>query len=461
MRKNPIAVALFAFFLICFFLLPIAQGEDNAAAQFKFTKIDTQVLDDANEFDRLLEKKGLVLHNPELDAYLDSIGRRVIGSRTAPEQVEFRFRVLRDSMVNAFALPNGTIYVTTGLLSLLENEAQLAAVLGHETTHVFARHGYLENRSARKKILAINIIQGVASVVPGGGAYVSEATQAFCVAIQLGAALSSEVLVATIYGYSREMEREADSGGLASIVSANYDPHAMARSFDLMDEDIKLEFEPLQGFYHDHPKLTERRTSALDFASTHSVSEPRSASEKEYLEKVSPAICYNIETDMNNRRARTALARATRLTAVFPDEPKYQVLLGDAYRLLGARIKVPSEDELSRHGQAEDRKEYFKLTEAELQKRLLQKPEGQTALHDNLEKAETIYLSVIQHDHSYAAAHRGLGFLYEQQAKYAEAAGEYRRYVELVAGTSIDRVRIERRLAAVEKLAAPQPPQAH
>jgi predicted Zn-dependent protease len=434
-------------------------GQGNAASGFQFTKVDTQVLDEVNEFDRQMEKKGLVLHNPDLDAYLDSVGKRVIGARPAPEQVEFRFRVVRDPMVNAFALPNGSVYVTTGLLSLLENEAQLAAVLGHETSHVFDRHGYLENRSARKKILAINIIQGAASLVPGGGTYLSVATQVFCVAIQLGATLSSEILIATIYGYSREMERQADSDGLASMVSANYDPRAMARSFELMDGDIKLEFEPLQGFYHDHPKLTERRTTALDFASAHPVNEPRPGSEKEYLEKVSPAICYNIETDMNNRRARTAVARATRLTTAFPDDPKYQVLLGDAYRLLGARTKAPSEEELNRHGQEEDRKEYFKLTEAELQKRLLQKPEGQAALRDNLDKAEIIYQSVIQRNPSFAGAYRGLGFLYEQQAKYADAAKEYRRYVELVAGTSIDRIRIERRLAAVEKLAAPQPPQ--
>lgn len=456
MRKILLALASLSLWTC---MVSNLHAQDNPAAGFQFTKVDNQVLDEVNEFDRQMEKKGLVLHNPDLDAYLDSIGKRAIGARPAPENVEFRFRVARDPMVNAFALPNGSVYVTTGLLSLLENEAQLAAVLGHEVTHVFNRHGYLENRSARKKVLAINIIEGVASAVPvpGGGLYMTEGAQIFCAAIRVGAALSSEILVATIYGYSQDMERQADNGGMASMVSANYDPHAMARSFELMDEDAKLEFEPVLGFYHDHPKLTDRRATALAFSTAHALNEPRPVSEKEYLAKVAPAIAYNIETDTNNRRARTAVARATRLTTMFPEEPRYRVLLGDAYRALGAKTRVPSEAELSRHGQSEQRKEHFKMTEQEEQKLLVQKPEGEALLRQNLEMAETLYQEVAQSHPTCAEAHRSLGFLYEQQAKYTEAANEYRRYIELVSGTSIDRIRIERRLAAVEKLVTPQP----
>jgi predicted Zn-dependent protease len=434
-------------FGIC--LTPSVRGQDGAAPGFKFTSVDTQVLADVGEFDRQLVKKGLVLEDPALNSYLDSIGKRLIGTRPVPEQVEFRFRVLRDPMVNAFALPNGSVYVTTGLLSRLENEAELASVLGHETSHVLDRHTYLENRSERKKAIAIDILQGVTSSVPVGSA--------FGAAIALGAEVSAAVTAATISGYSREMERQADQDGLSLMTAASYDPHAMARTFELLDE--KLEFEPIEGFYNDHPKLAERRAAALDFASSQNISNLQLGSEKEYLEKVSPAICYNIEADINSRRARTAVARATRLTTVMPDEPKYQVLLADAYRSLGAKTVVPSEDELNRHGQAEHRKEYFGMTEQEEQRRLLQSPQGETTLQENLGKAETLYSGVIQRNPSFADAYRGLGFLYEQQAKYSEAAEEYHKYLGIVAGTSIDRIRIERRLESVEKLASPQPMQ--
>jgi hypothetical protein len=243
------------------------------------------------------------------------------------------------------------------------------------------------------------------------------------------------------------------------MTSASYDPHAMARTFELLDESGKLEYEPIQGFYHDHPKLTERRATALQFASAQTVGEPVLGSETEYLAKVSPAICYNIEADLNSHRARSAVVGAKRLATAFPDEAKYQVLLADSYRTLGAKTAVASEEERSRHGQAEHRKEYFQMTEEEEQKRLLEKPEGKAALQENLDRAETLYLGVMQRNPTVSEAYRGLGFLYEQQAKYGEAARQYGRYLELVSGTSLDRIRIERRRAAVEKLASPQPQQ--
>lgn len=454
MRASGITQALI-FLLFCMCLASSVHGQDNAAPEFKFTKIDTGLLDDINEFDRQLVKKGLVLENPDLEAYLDSVGKRVIGARPAPEQAQFRFRVLRDPMANAFAMPNGSVYVTTGVLSILENEAQLASVLGHETTHVFNRHTYLQNRSMRKKTLAMNVLQAAAAAAPGGSGF-SAGVQLFGAAVKVGAALSGSILIASMYGYSREMEREADLGGLTAMTAASYDPHAMARTFELLDNYEKLEYEPIQGFYQDHPKLIERRATAIEFASAQKLADPLLGSETDYLAKVSPAICFNIEADLNSRRARSAVAEANRLVTAFPEEPKYQVLLADSYRSLGARTTVASEEERSRHGRAEHRKEYFQMTEQEEQNRLLEKPEGKVALDENFDRAETLYLTVNQRNPSFAEAYRGLGFLYERQSKYTEAAREYRRYLELVSGTSLDRIRIERRLTAVEKLSSPQ-----
>ena len=131
---------------------------EGPGAAFQFTKVDNNLQAEADAVDAQYEKRGLVLHDPDLPAYIDSIGNRVLGDRPVPEKVTYRFMVLRDPMVNAFALPNGSVYITTGLLALLENEAQLAGVLGHETAHVYERHPYLENRSIRKKVVTINIL---------------------------------------------------------------------------------------------------------------------------------------------------------------------------------------------------------------------------------------------------------------------------------------------------------------
>jgi predicted Zn-dependent protease len=415
-----------------------ASGQASGA-EFKFTKIDLQLLDDINEVDRQVSKKGLLFESSDLQAYVDSVCKRLIADRPAPENVKFRCLVLRDPMQNAFAEPNGTVYVTTGLLALLENEAELAGVLGHELTHTYNRHLYLENRSMRKKVLTMNVLT-IASVVPGVGA-----------AVELGAAITDQILIASVYGYAREKEQEADSNGLATMVAVSYDPNAMARSFQLLDEGSRYEFEPFDTFYHDHPKLTERRKFAQDFATAHPVANPLPTPEKQYLAKVAPAICYNIEADINSRRARSAVRAAQRLVDAFPDEPRYQLLLGDSYRALGAKPKSLSDDELTRHGKSEDRKNYFKRTEQEEQKSLLEKPEGQAALKQNQAEAEKLYLAVAQSNPSYSDTYRDLGFLYEQQGKYTAAAAQYRHYLAMVSGTSLDHRRIELRLANVEK----------
>jgi predicted Zn-dependent protease len=430
--------------LSAFLILLVHAGAPDVHAQatdteFKFSKIDLQLLDNINEIDQQIARKGLLFENPDLQTYLDSVCKRLIGDHATPENVKFRCLVLRDPMQNAFAEPNGTIYVTTGLLALLENEAQLAGVLGHELTHTYNRHLYFENRSMRKKMLTMNILS-VASAVPGVGA-----------AVAVGAAVTDQILIASVYGYSRENEAEADNNGLARMVAASYDPNAMARSFELLDQGSRYEFEPFDTFYHDHPKLAERQKFAQDFATAHPVADARATPEKEYLAKVAPAICYNIEADINSRRARSALRAAQRLVDAFPDEPKYQLLLGDAYRAVGAKPKMLSDDEMTRHGKSEDHKNFFKRTEQEEQKSLLEKPEGQAALKENQAQAEKLYLGVAQSNPAYADTYRDLGFLYEQQGKYTEAAAQYRHYLAMVSGTSLDHRRIELRLASVQK----------
>jgi len=92
------------------------------------------------------------------------------------------------------------------------------------------------------------------------------------------------------------------------------------------------------------------------------------------------------------------------------------------------------------------------MTPEEEQTKLRDKPEGEAALRENEALAEQLYKGVIQSDPNYSAAHSGLGFLFEQDGKYNEAATEYQTYLQMESGTSMDHLRIQRRLAAVQKL---------
>ena len=421
-----------------------AQVSNEPGAAFHFTKADDALLAEANAIDAQYEKKGLILHDPGLQAYIDAVGKRVLGDRPAPEKVTYRFLVLRDPMVNAFALSNGSVYIPTGLLSLLENEAQLASVLAHETAHVYERHPYIENRSIRKKVVVSKIIMAAAVSVPGGSV--------LAVASAVAASeVSNLLLLESIYGYSRELESQADSDGLAAMTVAGYDPHAMAATFDLLDKYSTLEYESHFTLFHDHPKPAERREQAIAFANAHTSKEARTGTTQDYLAAVLtaivPAIVDDAYNDLESRRPRTAVARATRLANAFPRDPQYQLLLGDSYRALGAETALPTKEELASSGKAQQRKEVLKMSEQNEQDALLKTPEGQATLKENQAKAEKAFLTANQIDPQYALAYRELGFLYEEESRYSDAVANYQRYLELVAPNNLDRLRIRRRLA--------------
>ena len=96
---------------------------------FHFGEVDLEFLDQIKQQDKRFEDQGLVYREPQLSAYVDRVGHSLLKPEDQLENVDWKFRVLRDPTVNAFALPNGSIYVHTGLLAMMENEAQLASVL--------------------------------------------------------------------------------------------------------------------------------------------------------------------------------------------------------------------------------------------------------------------------------------------------------------------------------------------
>jgi predicted Zn-dependent protease len=436
--------------VVCSISPPVARAQQNPAANFKFTKDDLRLLNEANAIDSAFEAKGFILHDPGVQAYLDTTGKRVLAGRPAPEKVTFRFFVLCDTTVNAYSYANGSVYVTTGLLALLKNEAQLASVLGHETAHVYERHAYLENRSIGQKTLAMEIIGAAAAWVPGGYAGWLAATAASNV--------SSLILIESVYGYSREKEQQADSDGIAAIAAAGYNPHAMAAAFEILDQDSTLEYEPRPTFYHDHPKLKEREAAALEYADAHTPADAQIGAEQEYLTAFAPAVASNVEYDLEGRKPRTAVARATRLVNAFPANPEYQMLLGEAYRQLGAKTTEPTEEELTHRGEATQRKQMLSMSEEQEQQKLLSTNEGRATLKQNQAAAEKLFLSVIQEQPDAAIVYRELGFLYEDEGRYSDAAANYQDYLNRLLPNSLDRYRIERRIAQCQ---ARQPAEAH
>src|SRR4029079_2306112 len=226
---------------------PVEATPSPIREEFNFGKIDLEVLEQSDLLEIKFEREGLVLHDEPANAYVRRIGLSLAPKGLNLERVSWNFRVLRDPQPNAFALPNGSIYVTTGLIFLIDNESQLAAIIAHEMTHVMRRHTYVQNRSNRKKFLTMNIMAAVRAYAHGGsvgrGSIVVTTVATF-------------ILMATVYGYSQDLEREADLKGVDMMISAEYSPEEMVNVMKLLDRDI--EGENIRLFYNDHPSLDER-----------------------------------------------------------------------------------------------------------------------------------------------------------------------------------------------------------
>jgi predicted Zn-dependent protease len=147
---------------------------------------------------------------PELTRYVNSVGQKLAG--VADRKLPYEFVVLNSSVPNAWALPGGKIAINRGLLTELKNEAELAAVLGHEIVHAAARHG--ARAQERGTLLQAGLV--LAQI----GAAVSDVDQNATGLLLQGAGVGAQ-LVQTRYG--REQELEADHYGMQYMKRAGYD----------------------------------------------------------------------------------------------------------------------------------------------------------------------------------------------------------------------------------------------
>lgn len=410
--------------------------------EFKFGEVDSEVLEQANLLDVRFERDGLVFADESANAYLRRIGQSLIPRGLVLERVTWRFRALRDPQPNAFALPNGSIYVTTGLMTLLDNESQLAAIIAHELTHVMRRHTYLHNRSNRKKFLTLNVMSAVGAYAPLGvvGAVINVVTM-----------VAPFIMMATIYGYSRDLEREADLKGIDMMISAEYPPEEMVNVLKLLDKDI--EGENIRLFYNDHPSLDERIKYLSNYLGarantvTHQMELNRERAA--YFRNTESLMRHDLQLAINAGRVRSAVYLAQRLVD-FHDDSENLFWLAEAYRALGPRAPQLTEQELTNSAKKAASKKREKRTADEEERELLATPAGKDNWQRHQQMAEQLYRRALTAENPVPVAHRGLGILYEKLGRRGDAVAEYEKYLEL-SPAAIDRDRIQRRLEALKE----------
>jgi predicted Zn-dependent protease len=206
-----------------------------------------------------LERSVGFVQDPELLAYIDSVARRIVAEGDR-DDVEYRFYVLDTPISNALALPDGQIFVSRGLLVLVNSEDELAGVLAHEIAHLEENHAD-ERENLALVTSPIRIGTGIAGwatglVIPDLGDAITE----------LGESTTGFFLAP----YSREQEREADRVGQALAAAAGYRPEGLADLLDSMAAMEALDAENvLQASWFDtHPATLERVDLSREHAMT-------------------------------------------------------------------------------------------------------------------------------------------------------------------------------------------------
>ena len=183
-----------------------------------------------------------------LNGYLSRTGKRLAAISHRP-QMPYSFRAVNANYVNAYAFPGGSIALTRGILLQMENEAELAALLGHELGHVNARHtAEIMSKSQVASLLA----SGVGALAGQMGDYGQLATQ-------LGM-LGSGALLAS---YSRDNERQADDLGMEYMVKGGYGPDGMVGLMDILNNMSKGRHSAAELLFATHPMSSERYNTAV------------------------------------------------------------------------------------------------------------------------------------------------------------------------------------------------------
>jgi predicted Zn-dependent protease len=199
-----------------------SNAEDTGNLQDK----ERRLWHEAAGFDDTIDRSGQLYDNMQATAYLQSVMDRLY-----PEfKGKIHVHIYDSTQLNAFALPNGSIYFNIGLLARIENEAQLAAVMSHEAAH------FIEKHSFRQRVRSKNAASFAVSGIP----------------------FASLAAVSSISGFSRDLEREADTRGYTRLIQAGYNPQEAHKVFQHLADEVKVLGVKEPYFFSSHPRLVER-----------------------------------------------------------------------------------------------------------------------------------------------------------------------------------------------------------
>jgi len=262
----------------------------------------------AGELDDQMRKADYLYEDAALQAYVQQVMNKLY-----PEyRGAIRVQVADSPSLNAFALPNGSIYINTGLLARLDNEAQMATVLAHEGVHFTRKHS-LQQRRNTKSSTAFSTTFGMVTGIP----------------------LLGELMAASsIYGFSKDLEREADAEGFKRLREAGYDVSQAPVTFEFLLAEVEALDIDEPYFFSTHPGLQERIDSFRQLAAPYA-SAGGYRGEEAYQAHVGALREHLLADYLGLGQFQSVLLILTREDAFTRYPPAAWYYLGEAYRMRG------------------------------------------------------------------------------------------------------------------------------
>jgi len=265
-----------------------------------------------------INQSGFLYHEPELENYLNRIAKKLLKHSIAPD-FQIQIKVLKDPNLNAFAYPNGVIYIHTGILARMDNEAQLAALLAHEMTHCTHRHSLRVIRSIKDRPTYITAVRDTLAKI--------SAVQG--VARLLGATGS----MAAVSGYTRELENEADQVGLDLMTKANYDSTQALSLFEHLKQEIEAEKIQEPFFFGTHPNVQQRIENFSDWLAGYNKDKHTVViNTAEFQARLQPVILANARLDLRLGRFDIAQKTVAKYLGMRPNDARAYYLFGEILR---------------------------------------------------------------------------------------------------------------------------------
>ena len=316
------------FFILSFFLLALGlmangcvtppESRVSLVSDKMLTSKDERLLwQKSVQAQRAIESKGLIYQDQALENYLNKVVAR-LQAQSSPGDLAIRVKVLKDADLNAFAYPNGMIYIHTGLLARMDNEAQLAAVLAHEMTHCIKRHALRASRRYRDRPAFLRRVEHTLSK------------------IRIAQLAGFSGTMAAMSGYINELEAEADLMGLELMAKAGYDTGEALFLCDRMVAEMEQEGHEASLFFGSHLNARQRIENLQNLSTSGYTNKGSRIKNSElFLAKLNTLFLENAELDIRQGRFKAARRSIDKYLQIKPDDTRAYFLLGEIYRQRG------------------------------------------------------------------------------------------------------------------------------